>query len=81
MTTVGYGDYYPVTSGGRVIATMLMISGVGLFGTFTGFVASWFVEEESNKDDQQVDELKQQIVQLSQQLEEIKAVIEQQNCK
>ncbi|MDN3662792.1 ion transporter [Vibrio agarivorans] len=81
MTTVGYGDYYPVTSGGRVIATMLMISGVGLFGTFTGFVASWFVEEESSKDDQQLDELKQQITKLSHQMNELKAVIEQQKCK
>ncbi|MDR9826013.1 ion transporter [Vibrio sp. FNV 38] len=81
MTTVGYGDYYPVTNGGRVIATMLMISGVGLFGTFTGFVASWFVEEEANRESDQIIELKQQIGGLNAQLEEIKAVIKQQNCK
>jgi len=45
ITTVGYGDRYPVTTEGRIIATLLMIVCVGLFGTFTGFVASWFVEE------------------------------------
>ncbi|MDP4268358.1 MAG: ion transporter, partial [Bacteroidota bacterium] len=44
ITTVGYGDKYPVTTEGRIIAGFLMINGVGLFGTFTGFVASWFVE-------------------------------------
>lgn len=45
VTTVGYGDKYPVTSEGRLIAALLMTTGVGLFGTFTGFLASWFVED------------------------------------
>ncbi|HWO57340.1 MAG TPA: ion transporter [bacterium] len=43
VTTVGYGDRYPITTEGRVIAGILMIAGVGLFGTFSGFVASWFL--------------------------------------
>lgn len=45
ITTVGYGDKFPITTEGRLIAAILMIAGVGLFGTFTGFVASWFMEE------------------------------------
>ena len=45
LTTVGYGDKYPVTTEGRLIAALLMTTGVGLFGTFTGFLASWFVED------------------------------------
>lgn len=45
ITTVGYGDRFPVTTEGRLIAALLMTVGVGLFGTFTGFVASWFVGE------------------------------------
>lgn len=48
VTTVGYGDKYPVTTEGRLIAAVLMTVGVGLFGTFTGYVASWFVEERAN---------------------------------
>ena len=43
ITTVGYGDLYPVTAEGRIIAAVLMTVGVGLFGTFTAYVASWFV--------------------------------------
>lgn len=43
ITTVGYGDRYPVTTGGRIIGALLMTGGVGLFGTFTGFVSSWFL--------------------------------------
>ena len=50
ITTVGYGDIYPLTMEGRVIAMVLMFSGVGLFGTLSGLVASLFLgarEEES----------------------------------
>lgn len=43
ITTVGYGDYYPTSSEGRIIAVLLMTAGVGLFGTFSGLVASWFL--------------------------------------
>jgi voltage-gated potassium channel len=43
MTTVGYGDKYPTTTEGRVIAMVLMFAGVGLFGTLSGLVASFFL--------------------------------------
>lgn len=49
VTTVGYGDCYPVTPEGRIIGVFLMIMGVGLFGTFTGFVTSWFMDERQEK--------------------------------
>ncbi len=40
LTTVGYGDKYPVTTEGRLIAMLLMTTGVGLCGTFAGYIAS-----------------------------------------
>lgn len=43
MTTVGYGDRFPVTTEGRLVAGMLMCAGVGLFGTLSGLLAAWFV--------------------------------------
>jgi voltage-gated potassium channel len=43
MTTVGYGDQYPVTTGGRVVGVFVLAVGVGLFGTFTGFLANAFL--------------------------------------
>ncbi|MDE3252882.1 MAG: ion transporter [Bacteroidota bacterium] len=45
ITTVGYGDKYPVTTEGRIIAALLMTVGVALFGTFTAYLASWFIGE------------------------------------
>lgn len=45
ITTVGYGDHYPVTTPGRLIAAWLMIVGIGVMGTVTGVVASWVYGE------------------------------------
>jgi voltage-gated potassium channel len=53
VTTVGYGDKYPVTTGGRIVAALLMVSSVGLFGIFTGFVASFFVAEDKKSDEKE----------------------------
>lgn len=50
ITTVGYGDKYPVTTEGRILAAALMTVGVGLFGTFTGFLSSWFVKENKKEE-------------------------------
>ena len=57
ITTVGYGDKYPVTGEGRLVAAVLMTAGVGLFGTFTGLVASFFVEQEQKKESSELDEV------------------------
>ena len=51
ITTVGYGDKFPVTTEGRIIAAILMTTGVGLFGTFTAFVSSLFVTNNKIKND------------------------------
>jgi voltage-gated potassium channel len=45
ITTVGYGDYYPVTLGGRLVAVGLMAAGVALLGTVTALLAQWFIEQ------------------------------------
>jgi len=40
ITTVGYGDRYPVTNSGRLVGIMIMTMGVGLFGTLAGFISN-----------------------------------------
>ena len=56
ITTVGYGDKFPVTTEGRIIASILMTAGVGLFGTFTAYVASWFVIDKKAQNESAVNE-------------------------
>ncbi|HUQ58970.1 potassium channel family protein [Lentzea sp.] len=45
MSTVGYGDRYPVTGEGRLVAALLMVGGIALLGVITGTIASWLVEK------------------------------------
>lgn len=44
ITTVGYGDLYPVTPIGRVVAAALMMSGIAVLGIVTASIASWLVQ-------------------------------------
>lgn len=70
ITTVGYGDRYPVTTEGRLIAVGLMIAGVGLFGTFTGFVASWFLEAPAARREGELEEIRAELERVRRLLEE-----------
>lgn len=47
VTTVGYGDRFPVSTPGRIVATVLMLSGIALLGVVTASVASWFIERDA----------------------------------
>lgn len=54
ITTVGYGDLYPVTNAGRLIASLSMLFGIGLFGALSGIAASFFLGNGSgDKPDQE----------------------------
>lgn len=48
VTAVGYGDVVPITTGGRIVATILMVVGITLFGVLTAGIAAYFVH---NPDD------------------------------
>lgn len=49
ITTVGYGDRFPVTNGGRIIGMLVMMAGVGLFGILTGYLANMFLTPSDTK--------------------------------
>jgi len=70
ITTVGYGDKFPLSTEGRLIAVLLMTAGVGLFGTFSGFVASWFLNAPRDRSPelQAIERLEQEISALREQL-------------
>jgi len=61
ITTVGYGDKYPVSVEGRIIAVVLMCGGIGLFGTFTAFVASWFLAPGAKKQEDDLAEMRRDL--------------------
>ncbi len=45
VTTIGYGDIYPTTTAGRIVAMFLMITGIGTSGIFTALIASFLIKE------------------------------------
>lgn len=45
VTTVGYGDLFPVTAEGRFVGTFLIFTGIGLFSTVTALIASWVMKD------------------------------------
>lgn len=53
VTTVGYGDRYPTTGGGRAVAVILMLVGIGLIGVLTATVASVFIKEHTDASKQE----------------------------
>ena len=50
ITTVGYGDYYPVTAVGRFFAIILMFSGLGIIGVLSSYLASLFISLQRRRD-------------------------------
>jgi voltage-gated potassium channel len=69
LTTVGYGDRYPVTFEGRIVAAMLMLGGVCLFGTLSGFFASWFLLPSERGQENEIGELRMEVQRLREALE------------
>ncbi len=73
MTTVGYGDHYPVTTEGRFIGAALMVSGIALLGTVTATLASWITEQVKRGEDDtlllEIRALRKEIAKLQRQQE------------
>ncbi len=73
MTTVGYGDRYPITSEGRLVAVFLMATGVGLFGTLSGAIASWFLSPAAKDADVDLEEVKRLLLEVRNRLKALQA--------
>lgn len=71
MTTVGYGDRFPVTAEGRVVAVLLMIVGVGIFSVLTGLLARFFLEPDVEKEDSDIRRLTEEVRRLRESVERL----------
>ena len=72
ITTVGYGDQFPVTESGRLVGMLTMMLGVGVFGVLTGFLANAFIppKEETRADGAITEEASSDIHEFKRLLEE-----------
>ena len=75
MTTVGYGDRYPVTGTGRLIAVALMVGGVALLGVVTASLASWMVERVAETAENEQTATRSQVAALQHQVEQLRSAI------
>jgi voltage-gated potassium channel len=87
ISTVGYGDRYPVTDDGRLVGTLIIVIGVGIFGTFTGYLANLFLSPSKGRQDgdptsiddpqAQVDRLRGLMAQQQASIDEIESLLRQ----
>jgi voltage-gated potassium channel len=56
ITTVGYGDRFPTTDWGRFVGVIVLTTGVGLFGVFTGYLATAFLSPSKKKEEEKPEE-------------------------
>lgn len=73
ITTIGYGDHYPVTAGGRIVAVVLVVFGLSFFGAFTAYVASFFLEKAQLKEETEIHRLMHEVRKLREKLEQTEA--------
>jgi voltage-gated potassium channel len=70
ITTVGYGDHFPITGEGRLTAAILMTAGVGLFGVFSAALAAWFIAPGEKAIDAEITALRSEIAALRELIEQ-----------
>lgn len=72
VTTVGYGDKFPVTAEGRAVAVFLMVTGIALFSVLTASVAAFLVKPEH--EGPSLEDVMGKLQQLEAQIEELKTL-------
>ena len=77
VTTVGYGDVVPESPGGRIVAAMLMLTGLALIPTLTSVIVSTLIGKRHAADQQRIIEMEESVAVTLERIEERLARIEQ----
>ncbi|MGL4650685.1 MAG: ion transporter [Caldilineaceae bacterium] len=64
VATVGYGDRFPVTLGGRLIGTVMIVMGVSLFSVLTSYIASAFVARGETASDRELAAVRKELAEI-----------------
>jgi len=72
LATIGYGDKYPVTLEGKLVAVFLITTGVGVFSTLTAYIATLFFAPEQQKETEAIDKLAKEIESLRKEINSLK---------
>jgi voltage-gated potassium channel len=75
ITTVGYGDYYPVSPAGRIVGTALLFAGIALFSVLTGFIANVFLSPRVGR----LDRVRARLTGTEQQFAELRELLVEQD--
>jgi len=77
ISTVGYGDQFPVTTAGRLLGSGIIVIGVGIFGTFTGYLANIFLAPKPPREEVEVLQTRERVAHLRLLIAEQQATLDQ----
>lgn len=75
VTTVGYGDRYPVTQAGRMVAGMLMALGIALYATFTAFISAKIMSLQERRAETEREAIHEEVRRLREEVAELTAAL------